>query len=169
MKKQRAVRWAEPDSEQKSGIKRVSDLLGNVSFPFLFLLFALVAVLKSIVIHQHLVNLTGTDLGRRVVTGPFQPTDIYSTLVNYARPRKCTSVWKGDFLLPEPVSPRFLIHKSGYQRNVVHVYEGKRNFSIKMSGDQTAVVSGGDGDDPVSRLLVNKVNYERMLLSGGKE
>ena len=107
--------------------------------------------------------------GKKVVEEPFQLTDVCNSLFNYVCEEKCTNLWKGDFLKKDPVPPEYIIHKNGFQRNHVFVFRKDGHYTVKLDGDHTRVLSENDPEDKLSGLLVNKINYERISLTEGKE
>lgn len=99
----------------------------------------------------------------RNITQPFQQIDIAPSFRGLISGRACYSEWFGNFLLPEPRSARFILHRRGDRRDMVSVFSAEGDSRIRLNGDKTAF-SGATALTPQDqRKLLEHLNTLRTL------
>lgn len=103
------------------------------------------------------------DTVKYIEKNAFQQTDIYNSIKNYISDRKCVTQWLGDFINKPITPPVYIIFKRGDERSLISVFYGRKNLLIKLNGDKTGVVHPAYVDKKIANLIVNKINYERIM------
>ncbi len=95
------------------------------------------------------------------INGSYHQIDIYNSLKNFTSDKKCTSLWKGDFLsYSSEKAPKYTVYRRGDQRGVVSVFSENKTYNVQLNGDNTKVKN--EPDSELIRTIVNKINYERI-------
>jgi phosphoglycerol transferase MdoB-like AlkP superfamily enzyme len=94
------------------------------------------------------------------ITQYFQQTDIYNSLQNVFNHQIKTNDWNGHFI-NIIIPPKYIVYKRGDQRGIISVFNDTLSTNVKLSGDDTDVISKTT-DDITSSIIVNKINYERI-------
>ena len=97
-----------------------------------------------------------------VVIQQHQQADIFNGLAGMATGNHCYSDWIGDVFYNGQRSPRFIVHKSGTDRNILNVFTEKKEYWVLMDGDDTQIVNDDAHDEVVNRVIIDKVNNIRI-------
>ncbi len=103
------------------------------------------------------------DQGGVVENRPFQQVDLCNSLKNLISGEQCTSIWAGDLLCIPRLPAQYIVYRHGDQRDIISVFCNNREISVKLDGDKTRILNPGDLDDSIVKLIVNKINRERIL------
>ncbi len=105
-----------------------------------------------------IISLGGSN---KKINGSYQQIDIYNTLKNFISDKRCTSLWKGDFLsYPLEKPPKYTVYRRGDQRGIISVFSENKTYTIHLNGDNTKAEN--ESNSKVIRTIVNKINYERI-------
>ena len=103
------------------------------------------------------------DKYRCVEDRAFQQVDIYNSLVGYISGMNCSSEWSGYLLGLHRIPPIYIAHKCGDNRNIISVYYNDIELRVKLDGDNTRILNPGNVNETVLNMIVNKINFERIL------
>ena len=102
------------------------------------------------------------DKGRVVEDRPFQQVDLCNGLKNLISDEQCTSAWIGDLISSPRLPARYIVYRHGDNRDIISVFYGGREICVKLDGDKTRILNPGDLDDSILKLIVHKINKERI-------
>jgi len=102
------------------------------------------------------------DRGGVVEKRPFQQVDIFNSLRNLISDEQCTSAWLGDLLSSDRLPAQYIAHKRGDHRDIISIFYGGRELRVKLDGDDTRIVNPENLDDAILKVIVNKINNERI-------
>lgn len=93
---------------------------------------------------------------------PFQQTDVFNSLQGLASGKTCYSDWKGILLGAKIISPKFIAHRRGDNRDLISVFAAGQEYIIKLDGDKSRVQRMQQLDSVLQQNLVNKINALRI-------
>lgn len=103
------------------------------------------------------------DTARYVERNCFQQTDIFNSIKNYLSDRKCVTEWLGDMINQPITPPAYIVFKRGDDRSLISIFYNKNNILVQLNGDRTDVIESADFDKNITNVIINKINYERMM------
>jgi lipoteichoic acid synthase len=84
------------------------------------------------------------------------------SLKNLISDEQCTSAWLGDLLSSDRLPAQYIAHKRGDNRDIISIFYGGRELRVKLDGDDTRILNPENLDDAILKLIVNKINNERI-------
>jgi len=103
------------------------------------------------------------DQGGAIENLPFQQVDLCNSVKNLISDKQCTSEWVGDLLALPRFHAQYIVYRHGDRRDLITVFYGDRELSIKLDGDKTRILNQGDLDNSIAELILNKINRERIV------
>jgi lipoteichoic acid synthase len=92
----------------------------------------------------------------------YQQIDVFNSLLAQVTGRQCYSDWHGILLGEHKISPKYITHRRGDNRDIISVFTENEDFRIKMDGDDTRLIGDLPEYQSVRQILVNKINSLRI-------
>ncbi len=110
-----------------------------------------------------LVIVDGSRQG--VVSKQFQQIDVFNTLDGMVSGRQCHSDWQGVLWGDAQISPEYIVHRRGDNRDMVSVFTEPGDFLIKLDGDRTRLAGPVPAEASIGQGMVAKINALRIARS----
>jgi phosphoglycerol transferase MdoB-like AlkP superfamily enzyme len=92
-----------------------------------------------------------------------QQLDIYNSLQQLPEQQRCGTDWIGDIFLGAELTPKYVIHRRGDNRNIVSVFNQSNDYSVYLSGDDSYVKNEkGSVDSKTAQYILNRINSLRI-------
>lgn len=101
----------------------------------------------------------------RRIDAPAQEADFITSFQYLISDASCTGPLHGNFIVEPAVAPEFILFPRGDDRDIVDVYTGTTQAAVRITGDDTAFISG---EVPYADELIHHIAKERLLISEWK-
>jgi hypothetical protein len=98
----------------------------------------------------------------KIENNQYQQIDIFNSLQGMVSGKQCYSDWNGILLGEHKMSPKYIVHRRGDNRDIISIFSENEDFPVKLDGDDTHLTGNEPAELSIRQMLTDKVNALRI-------